>query len=138
MGAGPTAVALHDVDGDGKVDMVVLDGIAQTLTVFRGDGSGGIINQAIYPTGRWLGRLFLSDLDLDGRMDVVATDGATVAVRLTLPGGVLGPQIDVSGGVRSSIAGVDATVGDFDADGRPDLIFLGGPDLAVAFNRPAR
>lgn len=37
----PTAIATADVDGDGILDLVVVDGVVDTMTVFTGDGEGG-------------------------------------------------------------------------------------------------
>ena len=42
VGADPVAVTLADVDGDGDLDGLVLDGSAPQLTLLRNDGAGGL------------------------------------------------------------------------------------------------
>ncbi|MBL8635526.1 MAG: VCBS repeat-containing protein [Myxococcales bacterium] len=74
----PTAVALHDLDGDGFLDAIVtnLTGVSGNLSLFRGRGDGTFSSSqridfpsAVRPLGVAVG-----DLDQDGIVDLVIAD----------------------------------------------------------------
>jgi hypothetical protein len=108
-------VAVGDIDGDGFPDAVVGNLILRN----RGDGSFFAIG-SLPPTAA--GRE-LVDLDLDGDLDLVWTRGEVssgpgICGIMANQGGVLVP----GPAMANSLLEGEVIVGDFDADGRPDLI----------------
>ncbi|NMO18757.1 VCBS repeat-containing protein, partial [Pyxidicoccus fallax] len=76
------ALALTDLDGDGRQDVVVSSGVAQVVSVFQGASTGGFSERwdftlAVPPSG-----LALADFNGDGRADVAVAQGANDSVRI--------------------------------------------------------
>jgi hypothetical protein len=72
----PSGIASADLDRDGHLDLVVVARESNTLTVLRGDGSGGFARHAGLVLGDADGfarRLAVGDFNGDGHVDVAAT-----------------------------------------------------------------
>ncbi|MDY0746526.1 FG-GAP-like repeat-containing protein [Paucibacter sp. R3-3] len=127
-----TSVAIADVDGDGRNEL--LAGMGEYgVQVFLRDGSGAWVPSAIIPVSA-SPRIQMVDLNGDGRPDLVAFGNrdtgiigvgivGTVEVWLNLPGGwMLNDRLVVGDfGMTAS----DLVVGDLNSDGRPDIAFSG-------------
>lgn len=75
-GPRPVALALADLDGDGRPELLVVEAAEPSLTVRRNDGAGGFGSPVAYPLDRaptYPGPscLAIGDLDGDGDPDVV-------------------------------------------------------------------
>ncbi|HVM02564.1 MAG TPA: VCBS repeat-containing protein, partial [Acidimicrobiales bacterium] len=126
----PTAVAVGDLDADGRVDVVVTSAMGRldncsgpgqgTSMVFLGNGDGTFAPLAPVPVGGPCpSSLVVADLDADGRQDVVVVHaGAHVFGVLWGRGdGTLEAfSAHEAGGPVAAVA-----VGDLSGDGRPDL-----------------
>jgi len=114
----PHALAIGDVNGDSRNDIVLLgsDGIYLILQDATGRLSRPIKESGASPD---ISGIFLGDADGDGRADLFyvrfgATDA--VSVRLQQPSGRLGPEI------RCEVTPFRAmALGDADGDGRTDV-----------------
>jgi hypothetical protein len=122
-GTRPTGVALGDVDGDGRLDIVTGHQTTGAVGVFRNlaTAPGTFANVATYPTGgAGTNLVALTDFNGDGRLDIAAanTDGGTVSVFLNTTG-TFAPAAVYASGVA---APVGIAIGDVNADGRPDIV----------------
>ncbi len=135
-GASPDQIATGDLDGDGKIDLLVVDLHADSVTILRNTGTPGTIAFApkqIMAAGTNAGSIAVGDMDNDGKPDLVACRGSVVTVfrNISTPGNIAfatGQDIPLSASLRNII------LADFDGDGRLDLA---GPassaDAAVVF-----
>jgi hypothetical protein len=135
-GNGPTQIAIGDLDGDGKPDLVVGNSYDSTVWVYRNISTNGTLAAASFApaivlpvVGSGSGNnvwVALADLVGDGRLDIVACNGGynsvSVFKNLSLPGSIttnsFGSRVDFSvAGLPNSVA-----VMDLDGDGKPEII----------------
>ncbi len=131
-------LAVGDIDGDGKPDLVEAEGIIGGINVARNTGSPGTISFTIqtgFLSSYTFGQVALTDIDGDGRPELLALVHDTIYVfaNQSTPGNIVfGPPtvIAVSGGT------IAYGIGDIDGDGRPDLIISSGyvATLSVLLN----
>jgi len=124
----PNSVATGDIDGDGKPDIAVVDGIGTTISLFRNTSSGSISfdKRIDLPGTHGPVRVRLCDMDGDGQLDMLVaslTDAkVTVYKNISHPGlPAFSPGIDFSTGtLPMALAGAD-----IDLDGKNDIVTTG-------------
>jgi hypothetical protein len=149
IATGSSKIALGDLDGDGGVDLVLSSNDSK-LQTYRGSGDGSfalMFSQASSISGS---PLVLADLDGDGKLDLIAsTSNGPPAIGVTLitfrghgdgsfNAGIVQPQ-----GLVFLDPVDDITIGDFNGDGRIDVLesSFSGQRLALgngdgSFNSP--
>lgn len=73
-GREPSILALADLNGDGRPDIVTGDVADATISVLLGNPDGTFQPRQVFPGGS-SGQFGASDLNGDGRMDIVSADG---------------------------------------------------------------
>jgi hypothetical protein len=125
------ALTTADVDGDGKLDLVVpTGGTSASISVLRGNGDGTFGNPIVYTSNLlsvYATSLAVADFNGDGKLDVALTSssGPTNAVAVVLGNGdgtFQNPPLVYSAGLLP--AAVVAL--DVNGDGKPDLAVAGG------------
>lgn len=124
--ASASSVTAADFNADGAIDFVVAQGPSQLGTVMLGDGTGGFVAGFGGPLtfGGAAHAIAAGDLNHDGRADLVVPNDTTglsddsdqVQIFLSGPSGFT-PAASVTAGARAA----QATIGDFDEDGDPDI-----------------
>jgi hypothetical protein len=121
MAVNATTVTAADLNGDGKLDLAVVDNIG-LVSILLGKGDGTFLPRVDYPAGSFpIGSAAIGDFDGDGRLDLaVASSGSnSVAIFLGKGDGTFQPQ-RIRFGTASNPQGV--ATGDFDGNGRLDLV----------------
>ncbi len=139
----PRSVAVGDVNGDGRPDLVVTDQFFGTVTVLLNQTAPGattlsFASQQTFATGSYPHSVALADVNGDGRPDIVIANEnspyVSVLLNATAPGASTASfssqQTFAAGNSPASVA-----VGDVNGDGRPDLVVANRQDGTVSVLR---
>jgi hypothetical protein len=113
-GTSATAVAVVDLNGDGRADLVA--GAQNSIHALLGNGDGTL--QSPLHSGSYGGSITIADINGDGNLDLAMTAGGHVGVSLGNGLGAFGaPHYFAAGAGMTSVA-----VADFNGDGNVDLV----------------
>jgi hypothetical protein len=117
-GQGAWGVAVADVNGDGKPDIVSAE-VQGGIGVLLGNGDGTFQQPVIYESGYAVGTVAVADLNGDGKPDIVRAEGdGGIGVLLGNGDGTFQQLVTYGAGITtSSIAAADVN-----GDGKPDLV----------------
>jgi len=125
----PFHMALADLDGSGRLDLVVSHDDSDRLSIWLADGEGGLRAAPVAQIGSGTWTVAAADFDGDGAVDLAGGTRES-RVRLLLGRGdgtfVSGPSLETGRGPWF------VTAADVDGDGRADLLALGSEDGTVS------
>ena len=138
-GGEPLSIALGDLNGDGKLDIVTANWYGPgdwhgSVSVLLGKGDGTLAANADYAAGDGTSSVALGDLNGDGKLDVVAANAneETVSVLLGTADGTFAAHVDYptrvhaySDGpwaVQRSMSPNSMVLGDVNGDGKLDIV----------------
>ena len=133
-GTNPFNIALGDIDGDGKADMVATNYSSNTISVFRNTSTSGTITSGSFAakvdftTGLSPYGVTVGDLDGDGKLDIVVTNNTSspptvsvyrnTATSGSITSGSLAAKVDFGVGAGP----IGAAIVDVDKDGKPEIV----------------
>lgn len=118
-GSAPQALAVADMDRDGKLDVVTINPSGNNFSVLKGSGTGTFAEVPTLTVDTQSTLLQVADFNRDGRPDVVTSGGSAKEFRVTRNGAggyaafatVTTPELVVA-----------MVTGDFTRDGNPDVV----------------
>lgn len=121
-GSGSISVAVADINGDGKPDLLTANYASRTVSVLPGNGAGHFGTATSFSTGGNSPRsLAIADVNGDGKLDVTTANATSNNVAVLLgngAGGFAAAKLFASGGqFPNSVAAADVN-----ADGKLDLV----------------
>jgi hypothetical protein len=119
VGPDPFSVAPGDVNGDGKLDLVVTIQTSNTVGVLLGNGDGTFRPHVDYATGARPTSVIVADLNGDGKLDLAVANGnaGSVSVLLGSGNGTFQPHVDYAAQADDQFL----VAADFNGDGPLDL-----------------
>jgi len=120
----PFTLAIGDIDGDGKLDVVTGNASAGTVSVLRNISSSGNISFATkldIDTPGFLTGTTLGDIDGDGKLDVLVVDQSLklfILRNLSTSGAV---NFAAKAEFTTGLFPIRIALGDIDGDGKPDV-----------------
>ena len=118
VGGNAVAVAVEDLNGDGKPDLIVCN-FDYYVSVLIGHGDGTFAPAVNYQLGQAASAFAVGDFDGDGKADLVVTEyNGSVGVLLGNGDGTFGAPINTPGAATNPAS---VAVGDFNGDGKTDL-----------------
>jgi hypothetical protein len=123
VGSGPVSIAVADVNGDSKTDLITANILADTVSVLTNNGAGLFTLASSPAVGASPYALAAGDLNGDGKVDLVTANYGTNTLSLLTNNGtggfVLASSIIVDG-QPTYLAAVD-----LNGDGRKDIVCTG-------------
>ncbi len=134
-GNGPDAVVLRDLNGDDWLDVVVANTQDSTLGVYLNLGDGQLASPRLYEGVQldWLGTIAAGDTNGDGFVDLATLHGDVVTLLVNNRDGTFATPWDCS--VTGTRDRGSLATGDFDRDGRDDLV-VPGSVTSILFGQP--
>jgi hypothetical protein len=142
IGNAPCSLAIGELNGDGKPDVVAGNCDATKVSVLLNQGNGVFEARRDYAAGHRPNRVEIADLNGDGKSDLLTSNNLdrTISVLLNQGAGALGPPVTYAlrlGRPRDSL--LDVLIADLNGDDKPDLVTETGdadPDtVSVMLNR---
>ncbi len=121
-GPHPGSVALGDLDGDGRLDLVATGALTQEFYVLLGNGDGTFQDARTYTALTTL-EVGVADVDADGALDLVVSDYGMGSVGVLLGNGDGTFQAIRNFGARIARS---FAIADFNDDGLKDLVVVNG------------
>lgn len=132
VGENPRSVAVGDVDGDGRPDIVTANSVAGTVSVLHNISASSVVDgssfaaKVDFPVGSSPFSVAIGDLDGDGRPELVVANlfSGTVSVlrnitaRGTLNTSSFAPQVEYAAGIYPRFV----ALGDLNNDNKPEII----------------
>jgi hypothetical protein len=130
VGAGPDALAVGDVNGDGNLDLVTGNDTGASVSVLLGKGDGTFQAAAKYTAGSFPHWVTLADVNGDKAPDIiVANEGANnVGVLLNNGDGTFGAMTTFA----TNVEPYSVAAADFNGDGKIDLAVTGYNNSVVS------
>jgi len=119
VGTLPSALTTGDFNGDGKLDLAVVNSADNTVSVMLGTGQGTFSPHVDYATGRSPQRIAVADFNRDGTLDLAVTNFGdnTVSILLGNGDGTFRTHVDYATGPGP----LGLVTADLNNDGNLDL-----------------
>lgn len=121
----PESVAIGYFNSDGNLDLVTTTFNSSNVSVLLGNGNGSFTFSSNYSTGARPRIVINGDFNSDGKTDIVTSNENSANVSLLIGNGNGTFQVNINysvGTTANTPSAVSVATGDFNGDGKPDLV----------------
>ena len=131
VGTNPAAVAAGDVNGDGKLDLMIANSGSNNVSVLLGNGDGTFQAPANYSAGNTPVSVALGDFNGDGKLDLVVANSNSGSVSVLLGNGDGTFQTAIA--YSTDVSPNYVAVADLNGDGALDFVVANasGNDVSI-------
>ena len=124
VGSSPMSVAVGDFNKDGKADLVVANSGSSSVSVLLGNGNGTFQSGVVYSVGSGPYFVAVADINGDGNLDIITANqtAGTVSILAGDQNGGFSPYATVTAGTASGNTTRSIAFGDFNGDGKLDVL----------------
>jgi hypothetical protein len=131
VGSGPVCISNGDLDGDGKLDLAIVNSSSNTISIIRNTSTSGTISfesKIDYNTGQEPSDISIGDFDSDGMYDLVvvnSSSGIADDISIFRNAGFAGTisfaaKVDYNLDIRAK----KLIISDLDGNGKPDIAVI--------------
>ncbi|MCP9496174.1 MAG: FG-GAP-like repeat-containing protein [Pyrinomonadaceae bacterium MAG19_C2-C3] len=136
VGSSPRSVAVGDFNGDNKPDLAVANFSTKNVSILLNNGTGGFGSVTNISTGTGLGPTSITtgEFNGDGKLDLAVVIESTNNIAVLLgngTGGFNAATFFPSGGTTLNGTPKSIAVGDFNTNGKVDLVVANGTNASV-------
>src|ERR1022692_4299000 len=121
-GSYPEFLAVADMNGDGRPDVVVVNYYSYSVDVLLGNGNGTFQPAVAYRAGGTPSSVALADVNGDGKPDIVVGNNGNVGVLLGNGNGTFQPVVTHPSGGEGQWFQTPVAIADVNGDGKPDIV----------------
>ncbi|MCG6133839.1 MAG: FG-GAP-like repeat-containing protein [Nostoc sp. LLA-1] len=132
VGTNPSLVTVEDFDGDGKLDLVVVNPESNNVSVLLNDSNDGFGTATNFTVGTSPSFVTVADFNGDGKLDlaVINSESNDVSVLLNNGNGGFSTATNFTVGTKPT----SVVVGDFNRNGQLDLAVVNADSVSVLLN----
>jgi hypothetical protein len=124
---GPISIAVADLNGDGRQDLAVANLVGPNISILLGNGAGGFTSAGTaIATGSGPRTIVALDYNGDGRTDLALTNSVANTLTILQGNGAGGFTAAIGSPLATEAGPTDLARGDFNGDGRVDLLYASG------------
>ena len=138
----PTSVAIGDLDGDGKPELVVTNSFSNSISILKNTAHVGNIDSTSFApsidftTGLGPVSVAISDINGDGKPDLIVSDfdAKTISVlkNISTSGSITKTSFAAKVDFKVGTCPNALTTGDLNGDGKPDIIVLNQANSTIS------
>lgn len=131
---GPNALVAADFDGNGNLDLAIVNRTTNNVTVLLGNGNGTFTPATASPVAVGQGPVALAadDIDGDARPDLAVVNQTDNSVSILLNNGAATFSVAVNSPLQAAQSPSGVAIADFNVDGRADLTVTNQTDNTLS------